>query len=244
MMDHPDFEKRDVSSLRLATTGATVIPVDLIRKMHEVIGIDHVYSAYGLTETCGVVSLCQKGDDFETIATTVGRPLPETEVILVDEDGNQVITGEEGEIWVRGFNAMQGYLDAPEDTARTITSDGWLKTGDVGTMDEKGYLRITDRKKDMIIVGGFNAYPAEIEKWLMQHPDVIDAAVIGMADDRLGEVPQAFILSRTLEIDTDALITWVKERISNFKVPRKITVLEDLPRNASGKVQKFLLEKM
>lgn len=244
MMDHPDFKKRDVSSLRLATTGATVIPVDLIRKMHEVIGIDNVYSAYGLTETCGVVSLCQKGDDFETIATTVGRPLPETEVILVDEDGNQVITGEEGEIWVRGFNVMQSYLDAPEDTARTITLDGWLKTGDVGTMDEKGYLRITDRKKDMIIVGGFNAYPAEIEKWLMQHPEVVDAAVIGMADDRLGEVPQAFILSRTPEIDTDALITWVKERISNFKVPRKITVLEDLPRNASGKVQKFLLKKM
>ena len=244
IMDHPDFDKRDLSSLRLATTGATVIPVDLIRKMHEVIGIDHVYSAYGLTETCGVVSLCRKGDDFETIATTVGRPLPETEVILVDEDGNQVDTGEEGEIWVRGFNTMQGYLDAPEDTAHTITSDGWLKTGDVGTMDDKGYLRITDRKKDMIIVGGFNAYPAEIEKWLMQHPDVIDAAVIGMADDRLGEVPQAFIIARTPDIETEALMTWIKERISNFKVPRKITVLEDLPRNASGKVQKYLLEEM
>ena len=244
MMDHPDFEKRDLSSLRLATTGATVIPVDLIRKMHEVIGIDYVYSAYGLTETCGVVSLCQKGDDFETIATTVGRALPETEVIMVDEDGNQVAAGEEGEIWVRGFNTMQGYLDAPEDTARTITPEGWLKTGDVGTMDDKGYLRITDRKKDMIIVGGFNAYPAEIEKWLMQHPDVIEAAVIGMADERLGEVPQAFILARTPEIDTEALIGWTKERISNFKVPRKITVLEELPRNASGKIQKFLLEKM
>lgn len=244
LMEHPDFERRDLSSLRLATTGATVIPVDLIRKMHEVIGIDHVYSAYGLTESCGVVSLCGRGDDFETIATTVGRRLPQTEVVLVDEDGEPAAPGEEGEIWVRGFNVMQGYLDDPEETARTITAEGWLKTGDVGTMDAKGYLQITDRKKDMIIVGGFNAYPAEIEKWLMQHPDVLDAAVVGMPDDRLGEVPQAFVTTHSPDIDTDAVMNWIRERISNFKVPRKITVMEDLPRNASGKIQKFLLKKM
>ncbi len=163
----------DISSLRVATTGAAVIPIDLIEKMTVTLGIDHVYSAYGLTRSCGVVTLCVKGDDFETIATTCGKPLVNTELRFVDGAGNDVAHGEEGEIWVRGFNVMQGYLDDPEATRATITEDGWLKTGDIGRQTEAGYVQITDRKKDMIIVGGFNCYPAEVEQNLMLHPKLL-----------------------------------------------------------------------
>lgn len=239
LLGHPDLRKHDISSLRVATTGATTIPVDLIRAMHEDLGIDDVFSAYGLTESCGVVTLCQKGDDFETIATTCGRKLPGTELRTVDDNGVDVAAGAEGEIWVRGFNVMQGYLDDPVATAETITSDGWLKTGDIGIQDPQGYIKITDRKKDMVIVGGFNCYPAEIEKTLLQHPAIKDVAVLGRPDARLGEVTHAFIVAEGLsEVDVNS---WAREHMANFKVPRGVTFMEALPRNASGKVQKFLL---
>ena len=241
LLSHPDLEQHDISTLRVATTGATTIPVDLIRRMHEELGIDDVFSAYGLTESTGVVSLCQKGDDFETIATTCGRPLPGTELRLVDDNGKDVVSGEEGEIWVRGFNVMQGYLDMPEATAETITPDGWLKTGDIGTQDAKGYIKITDRKKDMVIVGGFNVYPAEIEKSLLQHPSVGDVAITGVADERLGEVTHAHIVS-TAELSKDELMVWCRENMANYKVPRGVSFHEALPRNASGKVMKYMLK--
>ena len=241
LLAHPDLDKHDISSLRVATTGATTIPVDLIRAMHEDLGIDDVFSAYGLTESTGVVSLCQKGDDFETIATTCGRPLPGTELRLVDENGDDVSVGEEGEIWVRGLNVMQGYLDMPEATAETITSDGWLKTGDIGTQNAKGYIKITDRKKDMVIVGGFNVYPAEVEKALLQHPAITDVAVTGAPDERLGEVTHAHIVLSE-KLSKEDFITWCRETMANYKVPRGITFHDQLPRNASGKVMKYRLK--
>lgn len=241
LLSHPDLTKHDISSLRVATTGATTIPVDLIRAMQEDLGIDDVFSAYGLTESTGVVSLCQKGDDFETIATTCGRPLPGTELRLVDDEGQDVGAGEEGEIWVRGFNVMQGYLDMPEATADAITADGWLKTGDIGTQDANGYIKITDRKKDMVIVGGFNVYPAEVEKALLQHPAIADVAVTGVPDERLGEVTQAHIV-KVGELSKDDLVAWCREKMANYKVPRGVTFHEALPRNASGKVMKYLLK--
>ena len=243
LLDHPNRSEYDLSSLRVATTGATTIPVDLIRKMHEDLGIDQVYSAYGLTESTGVVSLCQKGDDFETIATTCGRPLPGTQLRLVDDHDQDVPTGSEGEIWVKGFNVMQRYLDDPDATAETITSDGWLKTGDIGIQNDAGYIKVTDRKKDMVIVGGFNCYPAEIEKMLLQHEEIRDVAIVGMPDDRLGEVTHAHIVkaegSNLLESD---VIGWAREHMANYKVPRGINFHDLLPRNASGKVMKFKLK--
>lgn len=241
LLSHADLEKYDISSLRVATTGATTIPVDLIRRMHEGLGIDDVFSAYGLTESTGVVSLCQKGDDFETIASTCGRPLPGTQLRLMDDNGNEVGTGEAGEIWVRGFNVMQGYLNDPAATAQAITPSGWLKTGDIATQDARGYIKITDRKKDMVIVGGFNVYPAEVEKALLQHPLIIDAAVVGQPDARLGEVTHAHIVSSG-EIDTDALKSWCGEVMANYKVPRVFVFHLSLPRTASGKVRKYLLK--
>ena len=240
LLAHPDLARHDISSLRVATTGATTIPIDLIRRMHEELGIDDVFSAYGLTESTGVVSLCQKGDDFETIATTCGRRLPGTELRLVDDGGKDVAKGDEGEIWVRGFNVMQGYLDDPAATAEAITPEGWLKTGDIGVQNERGYIQITDRKKDMVIVGGFNCYPAEIEKGLLQHPLIADVAVIGVPDARLGEVTHAHIVATGLQ-ESD-IIAWAREHMANYKVPRGITFHEALPRNASGKVMKYMLK--
>ena len=241
LMSHPDLYSHDISSLRVATTGATTIPVDLIRRMNEDLGIDDVFSAYGLTESTGVVSLCQKGDDFNTIATTCGRPLPGTELRLVGDDGLDAGDGEAGEIWVRGFNVMQGYLDMPEATAETITPDGWLKTGDIGTQDAKGYIKITDRKKDMVIVGGFNVYPAEIEQALLQHPAITDAAVTGAPDARLGEVTHAHIVIAG-ELSKNDLVAWCRENMANYKVPRSVSFHASLPRNASGKIMKYLLK--
>jgi len=226
--------------LRVATTGATTIPVDLIRRMHEDLGIDDVFSAYGLTESTGVVSLCQKGDDFETIAATCGRPLPRTELRIVDDAGLDVETGMAGEIWVRGFHVMKGYLDDPKATAEAITPDGWLKTGDIGAQNKEGYIRVTDRKKDMVIVGGFNVYPAEIEAALLTHPAIQDVAVTGMTDARLGEVTCAHIVAA--DLPEDELLVWCKAAMANYKVPRKVQFHEALPRNASGKVMKYLLK--
>ena len=241
LLSHPDLGTHDISSLRVATTGATTIPVDLIRRMNEDLGIDDVFSAYGLTESTGVVSLCQKGDDFETIATTCGRPLPGTELRLVTNEGQDAGDGEAGEIWVRGFNVMQGYLDDPEATAEAITQDGWLKTGDIGTQDARGYIKITDRKKDMVIVGGFNVYPAEVEKALLQHPAITDVAVTGAPDERLGEVTHAHIVTSG-KLSKDELISWCRENMANYKVPRGVTLHSVLPRNASGKIMKYLLK--
>jgi len=239
ILDHPDRPDHDISSLRVATTGATTIPVDLIRRMHEDLGIDDVFSAYGLTESTGVVSLCRKGDDFATIATTCGQPLPGTELKIADDDGNELPRGEQGEICVRGFNVMQGYLDNPQATAETITADGWLKTGDIGVQDKEGYIKVTDRKKDMVIVGGFNCYPAEIEKQLLQHPDIKDAAIVGIKDDRLGEVTCAHLVS---DLSREEVIAWSRENMANYKVPRQVVFHEALPRNASGKILKYQLK--
>ncbi len=241
LLAHADLKKHDISSLRVATTGATTIPVDLIRRMNEDLGIDDVFSAYGLTESTGVVSLCRKGDDFATIATTCGRPLPGTELQVTDDDGVAVASGETGEIWVRGFNVMQGYLDNPAATSEAITRDGWLKTGDIGVQDAQGYIKITDRKKDMVIVGGFNCYPAEIEKMLLQHPDITDVAVVGIPDERLGEVTVAHIVLSGELTESDAIV-WCREHMANYKVPRSVRFHQALPRNASGKVLKFQLK--
>lgn len=233
-----DLSGHDLSSLRLAVTGAAVIPVTLIERMRSQLGFDTVITGYGLTEATGVATMCRFDDDPETIAKTSGRAIPDVEVRVVGPDGAAVPTGEPGEVVVRGYNVMSGYLDDPEATAEAVR-DGWLHTGDVGILNERGYLRITDRIKDMFIVGGFNAYPAEIEHALMEHPGVREAAVIGMPHPRLGEVACAFVVGQP-----DGLLEWCRDRMANFKVPRRVVSLDALPRNASGKVQKFKLREL
>jgi acyl-CoA synthetase (AMP-forming)/AMP-acid ligase II len=195
-----------------------------------------------LTESTGTVSMCRVGDDNDTVSNTSGCAIPDTEVRIVDADNDEVPRGEAGEIVVRGYNVMQGYYQDPQATADTIDGDGWLHTGDIGVMDERGYIKITDRKKDMFIVGGFNAYPAEIESELLTHPAIAQAAVVGIPDDRMGEVGCAFVVLRPgAVVDPDELVAWAKDRMANYKVPRRVEVLDALPLNASGKVLKFEL---
>jgi acyl-CoA synthetase (AMP-forming)/AMP-acid ligase II len=244
ILDHPDFASFDLSSLRLSVTGAATVPVEVIRRMREELCFETVVTGYGLTETTGTVSMCRHDDDPEVIATTVGRPLPGVTVRIVDDEGLPVAEGGAGEILVRGFNVMQEYFENPKATHEAIDEDGWLRTGDIGLVGSDGNLRITDRKKDMYIVGGFNAYPAEIEAIMTGHPDVGQVAVVGMADDRLGEVGAAFVVSRPGHIiDPDELVAWCRNHMANFKVPRTVVVVDALPLNPTGKVMKFKLRE-
>jgi acyl-CoA synthetase (AMP-forming)/AMP-acid ligase II len=234
LLARPDLRDHDLSSLRLAVTGAAVIPVELVRRMREELGFATVITGYGLTEATGIATMCRAGDDAETVALTSGRPVPGVEVAIRDD----------GEIAVRGYNVMRGYVDDPAATAETIDAGGWLATGDVGALDARGNLRITDRKKDMFIVGGFNAYPAEIERVLAAHPGVAMAAVVGAPDPRLGEVGVAFVVARpAARLDAGELHAFCRERMANFKVPRRFELVDALPLNASGKVQKFALRE-
>ena len=232
----------DVSSLRLAVTGAASVPVSLIERMRSELGFRTVITGYGLTESTGCVSMCRPGDSAERIAHTCGAPLPGIEVRVVDETGREVARGDEGELLVRGYNVMLGYFDDEAATREAVDAEGWLHTGDVGVMDETGYLRITDRKKDMFIVGGFNCYPAEIENLLSAHPAVAQVAVIGAPDERMGEVGHAYVVLRPgAALDEPALVAWCRQNMANYKVPRRVFFVTELPTTASGKVQRFAL---
>ena len=244
LLAHSERAKHDLSSLRLAVTGAAAVPVELVKRMRSELGFESVITAYGLTESCGTVSMCLPGDDAETIATTSGRALPDTEVRCLDGDGKEVSRGTPGEIVVRGYNVMRGYFEDPAETAKAIDAEGWLHTGDIGVMDERGYLRITDRIKDMFITGGFNCYPAEIENGMYRHPGIAQVAVIGIPDERMGEVGMAFVVPRPgTTLDPAELIAWCREQMANYKVPRRLEIVTALPANASGKVLKYELRK-
>jgi acyl-CoA synthetase (AMP-forming)/AMP-acid ligase II len=246
ILDHPRRAEYDLSSLRLAVTGAAVVPVELIKRMRSELTFSTVLTAYGLTESTGTVTMCRRGDDPETIAQTSGRAIPGLEVRVVGVDGVELPCGEPGEIVVRGYTVVSGYFEDPDATAEAIDPDGWLHTGDVGVMDDAGNVRITDRKKDMFIVGGFNAYPAEIEGALLAHPSVAQVAVIGVPDERMGEVGCAFVVPRTgTDVGTlaEELAAWSRDQMANYKVPRYVEVVYALPTNASGKVLKTELRE-
>ncbi len=242
ILNHPDLDQFDMSSLRLSVTGAAAIPVEMIHQMRERLGFETIVTGYGLTETSGIVAMCRHDDDPELIARTSGRAIPDVELKVVDDDGNEVPRGEPGELVVRGYNIMLGYLDDPEQTAETIDADGWLHTGDIGVMDENGYIDITDRKKDMFIVGGFNAYPAEIENIMLAHPHIGQVAVIGIPDERMGEVGMAYVIPRAgTTPDPAEIVAWCREQMANYKVPRRVEIVDALPLNPSGKVLKYEL---
>ena len=217
---------RDLSSLRAAVTGSADIPVDLIRRISNELPFRTIMTGYGLSEA-GTATASRPGDTFEQIATTVGIPCEGIEVRIADD----------GEVLIRGYNVMQGYFDDPEATSEAVDLEGWLHTGDLGTLDDDGRLRIVGRKKDMFIVGGFNAYPAEIEGFLLEHPAVDQVAVIGIPDERLGQVAKAFVVSAN-PVPPEELLAWSRERMAGFKAPRAIEYLEALPLNATGKVMK------
>jgi acyl-CoA synthetase (AMP-forming)/AMP-acid ligase II len=223
-------DKRRLASLRAGVTGAADIPVELVRRIRDELPFQSLMTGYGLTEA-GNVTLSHPGDTPEDVAKTAGLPCEGVEVRIADD----------GEVLVRGYNVMQGYLDDPVATAATIDEDGWLRTGDLGHFNEDGRLLIVGRKKDMYIVGGFNAYPAEIEGFLLEHPAVAQAAVIGVPDERLGQVGKAFVVlkgSQAGTVTADDLTKWSRDRMAGFKVPRYVEFLDELPLNATGKVMK------
>ncbi|MGE2690801.1 FadD3 family acyl-CoA ligase [Mycolicibacterium pulveris] len=226
-------DKDRLATLRAAVTGAADIPVELVRRIHDELPFQTLMTGYGLTEA-GNVTLSRPGDSFEDVATTAGLPCEDIEVRVADD----------GEVLVRGYGVMQGYLDDPVATAEAIDADGFLHTGDLGEFTDSGRLRIVGRKKDMFIVGGFNAYPAEIEGFLLEHPAVAQAAVIGVPDERLGQVGKAFVVRKdgTGPVGADDLIAWSRERMAGFKVPRYVEFLDELPMNATGKVMKDRLQ--
>jgi HIP---CoA ligase len=244
ILDHPDLGDFDLSTLRLAVTGSATVPVEMIRRMREELTFETIVTGYGLTEATGIATMCRHDDDLETIATTAGRAIPGVEVLVVDDDGKEVPRGEPGEVVIRGYNLMAGYFGDPGATATTIDEDGWLHSGDVGVMDEAGNLRITDRTKDMFIVGGFNAYPAEIENMMMRHPAIGQVAVIGVPDERHGEVGKAYVVPRAgAVVDPDEVVAWCRGEMANYKVPRSVEVVDALPLNATGKVLKYVLRE-
>jgi acyl-CoA synthetase (AMP-forming)/AMP-acid ligase II len=232
LLNAPGRDERDLSSLRLAVTGAAVVPVVLIERMRAEspsgLGIDQVVTAFGMTEAV-VVTMCRDSDSAETVATTCGRAIPGMET-RIDPDS--------GELLVRGDYVMRGYLDDPAATAEAIDHDGWLHTGDIGTLDADGNLAITDRLKDMYISGGFNVYPAEVEQALARLDGVADVAVVGVPDERMGEVGKAYVVGT---VTPDQVIAYAKDKLANFKVPRQVELVGSLPRNLSGKVLKTAL---
>jgi acyl-CoA synthetase (AMP-forming)/AMP-acid ligase II len=244
LLSDPRRAEQDLSSLRLGVTGAAVVPVELVQAMRDELGFDTVLTAYGLTESCGTVTMCRRSDPPEIVAATSGRAIPGLEVRAV-ADGADAAPGEPGEIMVRGYTVMPGYWGNEAATAEAIDAEGWLHTGDIGVLDRAGNVTITDRVKDMYVVGGFNAYPAEIEAILRGHEAVGQVAVVGVPDDRMGEVGCAYIVpTEAAATGTDpvelgkAILSWSRGAMANYKVPRGIVLVDALPVNASGKVLK------
>ncbi|HWN31347.1 MAG TPA: AMP-binding protein, partial [Pseudonocardia sp.] len=238
LLDCPARARYDLSSLRMAVTGAATVPVALVEEMRAELTFDCVLTAYGLTEAV-MATMCRPGDDAATVARSCGRAAAGFEVRVDSPDGSDT-----GEVLLRGPNVMLGYLDDPEATAQAIDPDGWLHTGDIGRLDERGYLSITDRLKDMYICGGFNVYPAEVEQALARLGGVAESAVVGVPDPRLGEVGRAFVVPRPgVALRTEDVLAFCRERLAGYKVPRQVAFRAELPRNASGKVLKTSLRE-
>ena len=239
VINHPRALTTDFSRLRYIIYGAAPIPLELLRECIKVFGAEFI-QAYGMTETTGtIVSLWPEDHDpnGNIRMRAAGRALPGVELKVVDEDGNEVPTGQVGELMTRSSNNMIGYWKLPEATAKTVTYDGWIRTGDACYLDEDGYLFIHDRMKDMIITGGENVYPAEVESAIYGHPAIAEVAVIGVPDEKWGEAVKAVCVPKPgAEIDEADVIAWTRAKIAAFKVPKTIDIIAALPRNASGKI--------
>ena len=243
-MEHPDFATRDVSSLRVVVSGGAPVPADLVRRIEAALGA-RFSIVFGQTECSAVATQTRLDDTPEDKAQTVGQPLPHVEVKITDEFGATVAPGTLGELCIRGYLVMHGYHDKPEATAEAIDADSWLHTGDLATMDARGYCRIEGRLKDMIIRGGENIYPREIEAVLFGHPSVADVAVVGVPDERWGEQVAAFVrpADPAARPSTSQLHAHVRDQMAHYKVPKYWLFVEEFPLTGSGKVQKFVLRE-
>ncbi|HXQ44280.1 MAG TPA: AMP-binding protein [Acidimicrobiales bacterium] len=242
MIEHPDRGRRDLTSLRAVSGGGSVVSTDLIRHIEATLGVRFTV-VFGQTEASGFISQTELDDPDEAKAATLGRPLPAVETRVVDPGTDAVVAiGEVGELEVRGPNVMAGYHDLPTETAEALSPDGWLRTGDLVTMDDEGFLRMVGRRKEMIVSGGENLFPVEIENALAAHPAVAQAAVVGVPDRRWGEAAVAFVrLAPGADADGVVLEGFLRQRLAAFKVPRRWVFVDDFPLTASGKIQKFVL---
>ncbi len=242
MIEHPDRVRRDLTSLRAVSGGGSVVPTELIRHIEDALGVRFTV-VFGQTEASGFISQTELDDPDEAKAATLGRPLPAVETRVVDPQTETVVPiGEVGELEVRGPNVMAGYHDLPVETAEALSPDGWLRTGDLVTMDDDGFLRIVGRRKEMIVSGGENLFPVEIENVLGGHPDVAQAVVVGVPDRRWGEAAVAFVrLAPGATADAVVLEGFLRHRLAAFKVPRRWVFVDSFPLTASGKIQKFVL---
>ena len=245
-LGHPEFETFDLSSLRTGIMAGSPCPIEVMRQVIDRMGAHSITIAYGLTEASPVITQTLADDDIERRVSTVGKALPAVEVRLIDpEDGREVGPGELGELQTRSSMVMLGYYNMPGATAEAIDADGWLHTGDLATVDEFGYYKITGRLKDMIIRGGENIYPREIEEFLYTHPKVADVQVIGVPDERYGEEVMAWVLPRPdTSIDPEEIREFCRGRIAHYKVPRYVRLADEFPMTVTGKIQKFRMREM
>jgi long-chain acyl-CoA synthetase len=235
----PELPADAFAGVRMALSGAAKLPEAIADHLHRRFGLK-VYEGYGLTEAAPVVTT-SVGDDW--IPGSIGKPLPGINVRLVDEEGDDVLVGDPGEVWVSGLNVFAGYLNDAEATSRALTSDGWLRTGDIGVVDEDGRLFLVDRAKDLIIVSGFNVFPAEVESVIAQHPHVREVAVVGTPHPHTGETVRAYVVTRDgAHLDEDALVDFCRSRLARYKCPTKVLFVDQIPKNVSGKVLRHSLK--
>jgi len=233
LMNHPDFTSIDFSKLKVSVAGAMALQRAVSEKW-EKLTKTRVIEGYGLTETSPVV--CVNPIDGTDRTGTIGLPVPETDVKIIDEDGKTLGVGEAGELCVKGPQVMQGYWQRPDETAKVLDSDGWLKTGDVGVFDQDGFFKIVDRKKDMILVSGFNVYPNEVEDVIATHPGVLEVAAIGIPNEHSGEVVKVVIVKKDPSLTEDDVIAHAKKSLTNYKVPKAVEFRTELPKTNVGKI--------
>lgn len=245
-LEHPDFDKFDLTSLRSGIMAGSPCPIEVMKRVIRDMHASEITIAYGQTESSPVITQTRTDDPIELRVATVGRALPDVEVKIVDiETGATVPPGKQGELCTRGYLVMKGYYKMPEETARVIDADGWLHTGDLAVMDENGYCKITGRIKNMIIRGGENIYPREIEEFLYTHPKISDVQVYGVPDRKFGEqVMAAVVLKKGVEMTEDEVKDFCRGRIANYKIPKYVKFVDSYPMTASGKIQKFKLREM
>jgi long-chain acyl-CoA synthetase len=238
LLNHPDFVHLDFSGLKVCNGGGMAVQQSVNDRWRKVTGIP-IVEGYGLSETSPVAT-CNRTDIAE-FTGTIGLPMPSTDIAILDDDGNQLPPGQPGEIAIRGPQVMAGYWNRPDETAKVMTADGFFKSGDVGVMDENGYTRIVDRKKDMILVSGFNVYPNELEGVISAHPGVLECACIGVPDEHSGEAVKVFVVRKDPGLTADQLMAYCKEQLTGYKKPKYIEFREELPKTNVGKILRRVL---
>jgi fatty-acyl-CoA synthase len=245
VLNHPDYPKADLSSLRTGIMAGSNCPIELMRRVTQEMGVHELTIAYGQTESSPVITQTRTDDPLEVRVETVGKPLPHVEVKIIDpQTGEEVPPGVQGELCTRGYHVMKGYYKMPEATQEVIDEEGWLHTGDLAIQDERGYYKITGRLKDMIIRGGENIYPREIEEFLYTHPAIMDVQVVGVPDEKYGEIPVAFVRKKDgVSVTAEEIREYCMGQIARYKIPEHVIFVDEYPMTANGKIQKYKLRE-